>query len=96
MGNKVEELENKVILLEGRIKQLEKIERRRKIKKYISIGIKVIIWTIIIIWLYSKYVYIKVNYIDKYDKAINNIEEKVNGIKDFDIKNWFKKEQVES
>ena len=91
MNNKVEELENKVILLEGRIKQLERIERRRKIKKYISIGIRVIIWTIIIIFVYSKYVYIKTNYIDKYEKTINSIEEKYNEIKDFNIKNWFKK-----
>lgn len=94
MNNKVEELENKVLVLEARIKYLEKIEKRRKIKKYIGIIIKTIIWLIIIIFLYQKYLYIKENYIDKYEKTINSIEEKYNEIKDFNISNWFKKNNV--
>ena len=91
MDNRIKELEDQVVLLEGRIKLLERAETRRKIKKYLSIGIKVIIWSVIIIWIYSKYVYIKTNYIDKYDKTINSIEEKYNEIKDFNFSNWFKK-----
>ena len=43
MDNRVEELENKVLVLEARIKYLEKIEKRRKIKKYIGIIIRIVI-----------------------------------------------------
>ncbi len=89
MDNRVIKLENKIVELETRLKQLEKIEKRRKIKKYITIGIKTLIWLIIIICLYSRYLYIKENYFDKYEATINRIEEKYNELKKFNIKDLF-------
>ena len=67
--------EEKIKELEERIVKLEKIEKRRKITKYISIGIKVLIIIVIGIFVYKAY-----TIIDSYKQQIDKITNIQNGL----------------
>jgi len=78
-------LEEKVKILEEKVKKLEKIENRRKRIKWIKISIKLVIIAIICIFMYKGYRYLKDNYIDPFDNLRNELNEKLDKIKDYDL-----------
>ena len=78
-------LEEKVNILEERIKKLEKIEKRRKTLKWIKISIKMVLIIIICIFVYKGYIYFKDNYVETFDNLRKEVNEKLDFLKDYDI-----------
>lgn len=75
-SNEVKELQNKISILESRINKLEKVNRRKRLAKTISITIRLSIYIIIIYFGYSFYLKVN-NYINKYEDTIGKLEEKI-------------------
>ena len=80
------DLNEKVKIIEEKEEKLEKEEAKRKRKKLIKIIIKVIYYLAIVVLIYMGYRYLKVNYLDPYDKFKNSVNENINGIKNYDYK----------
>ena len=68
------ELEKKVVELNNRLVKLEKIEKRRKIRLYIKIGLLIVIIIVLIILGIKLYGYVN-----------ENIIEPINTVKDNDL-----------
>lgn len=78
-------LEEKVNVLEEKVKKLEKIEKRRKIFKWIKFSIKMVILIIICIFVYKGYIYLKENYVEPFDNLRKELNIKLDSLKDYDI-----------
>ncbi len=78
-------LEEKVRTLEEKVNKLEKLERRRKVIRWIKFGIKTAILVVICIFVYKGYKYLKDNYIEPVDNLRQQLGEKLDKIKDYDI-----------
>lgn len=87
MDNK--ELKEKIESLENRIIVLEKKERKRETKKFLKIISKIIILVLLAIIIYKGYLFVQEKYIKPYKETMDKFEEIYTGIKDNDIKNWF-------
>ncbi len=75
------ELSEKVIELENRLKKIEKIEERRRNTKIFKIAIKVIIVLVIAFAIYRGYVYVNNTFIKPYKETVDELVTGYNSIK---------------
>lgn len=78
----VQELENKIRVLESRISRLEKIESKRKTFKIIKVCMKIVILLAILFGLWMGYNYVNETIIKPYKETVDEIKNTYNDIKD--------------
>lgn len=79
------DLNERIKVLEEKVDKLEKIEKKRQRIKWIKISLKIILYVTIIVLIFLGYRYLKKNYLDPYDNFKNKVEEKMDGIKNYDF-----------
>ena len=78
----MDELENKIKVLESRISRLEKIDSKRKTFKIIKICMKIVILLAILFGLWMGYNYVNETIIKPYKETVEEIKDTYNDIKD--------------
>lgn len=78
----MDELENKIKVLESRISRLEKIESKRKTFKIIKVCMKIVILLAILFGLWMGYNYVNETIIKPYKETVDEIKDTYNDIKD--------------
>lgn len=81
----MDELENKIKVLESRISRLEKIESKRKTFKIIKVCMKIVILLAILFGLWMGYNYVNETIIKPYKETVEEIKETIDDVKDNDL-----------
>ncbi len=80
----VQELQNKIKELEGRLSRLEKIENKRQTFKIIKIVIKIIIALAILFGIWMGYNYVNETIIKPYKETVDEIKGTYDNVKSYD------------
>ncbi len=81
----VQELQNKIKELEGRLSRLEKIENKRQTFKIIKIVIKIIIALAILFGIWMGYNYVNETIIKPYKETVDEIKGTYDNVKSYDF-----------
>lgn len=81
----VQELQNRIKELEGRLSRLEKIESKRQTFKIVKIVIKIIILLAILFGLWMGYNYVNETIIKPYKETVDEIKGTYDSVKNYDF-----------